>query len=112
MQGEMEKMVRTWNEGQVVHITTSLSTTARIEFGSFSTGLILVPAGSGIGTLTFYACATVDGTYLPVYTYDGTAAVITVTAGRAYEFPPGVYATRYMKILADAADTVTITVKS
>ena len=81
--------------------------------GSMSTGMVYVPSGSSITTLTFYAAEKSGGTFLPAYTYDGTAAAITsITAGRAYEFPPGLYAAEVLKIVGNAAGTIAITLKS
>lgn len=94
-------------------VATSVGSAKEIAFGSMSTGLAFVPTGSSISSLTFYAAEKSGGTFLPIYTYDGTASAITsITAARAYEFPPGVYGARVLKIVGNAAGTIFLTLKS
>lgn len=95
-----------------VALTTSAGTTPQIAKGLYSKGVIHVPAGSSITSLTFHAATESNGTYLPLYEERGSGATAactrTVSAGKSYELPAAISGAPFIKIVADAAGSVTI----
>lgn len=91
-------------------LTTSLTTTPAIEFGSDAGGVIIIPTGSSITALEWYVAEKVDGTYVRLYKADNSAVAdpATVAAARAYPFPDEAFGAKYLKIVVDAAGTVKI----
>lgn len=68
----------------------------------YNSGRVLVPTGSAITTLTFYAAAELVGEYLQVF--DTAAAVsMTVAGGNTYQLPAAVLGYKYLKVKANAA---------
>lgn len=65
----------------------------------FAAGVVHVPAAITAAGLGFYVCSTVGGTYLPLYDHDGALVEIAaMTASRAFELPPEIFAARYIKL--------------
>ncbi len=92
-------------------LTTSDTTTPELLYGHAAGGTIFIPAASSITTLTYYAAKDPGGTYLPLQTSAGVAVTQTVAAGRAYDMPAACYGCRGLKIKANAAGTVQISLK-
>jgi hypothetical protein len=96
-------------------LTTSLTTTAEIDIGHYTSGEIYIPSGSSITTLTYYASpcpAGGGGVYVPAN--DSTPAVIvqTVSGPNAYPIPAALFGGDCIKIVVNAAGTVDIVLKS
>lgn len=94
-------------------VTNALGTTGQADISKYSTGKVIVPTGSALTTLTFYAADQKDGTYVPIY--NGTTAVtLTVAAGRAYSLPADVMGFKWIKIVGSAvsADGVELILQS
>ncbi len=92
-------------------LNTAANTTPEIPFDGRG-GVIFVPVGSSITSLTYYAAEKVGGTYLPLYQADGATPVTqTVTSGKAYDMPPQVFGCRAIKIVVNTAGSVFITQK-
>jgi hypothetical protein len=92
-------------------ITDSAATTAAVNKSGFTTGMIYVPAGSSITTLTFYvanhaANREEAGTYIQAYDDANAAISRTVAAGRAYRLPLELCAAAFLKIVGDVAGTI------
>ena len=71
---------------------TAAATTAW-PAGGFAGGVISVPGGSTITSLTFYHCDTEGGTYQPLHDSSGTAVTMTVAAGNSYVQPNDINST-------------------
>ena len=72
----------------------------------------LMPATLTSVAITIQACDTPDGTYLDVYTRDGTLYSIVVAASRAVMIPPADLAgIRYLKIKMGSAEGAGRTIK-
>lgn len=99
------------HEARDLSLTTSVGTTPEIKTGCHAAGTVYIPSGSTITTLTFHTAPTEGGTYLPLYS-GAVAVTLTVTAGRAYPLPSGVYGTPFTKIVADAAGAISIALVS
>ncbi len=106
-------------------LTTALATTPEISIEEFVAGNIFIPAASSITTLTFY-CApwaassqsisgTVQDTPAAVFQqlYDSANVAITrtVAAGRCYALPAELAGVGAIKIVANAAGAVDISLK-
>lgn len=70
--------------------------------GEFVAGMIFVPAGSTITSITWYAAPVASGTFLPAYDEDGAAVVQAVAAGNAYALPGALSAAVALKAVGDA----------
>lgn len=92
-----------------VTIGTSIGTTTEINCESFTAGMIFVPAGSSITTLTFFVAPVKAGNYHALYDHNTVAVVLTVAAGRAYPFPVATFGARALKLVGNVAGTVDIT---
>jgi hypothetical protein len=96
-----------------VSVTDAIATCDVIPFGSYSSGIVFVPttAGASVTSLTYYVCEKADGTYLPLSDQDAVAVAQTVSHTKAYEMPSALFGARFVKILANAAGTLTLTLK-
>ena len=106
-------------------LTTSSTTTEEINKIGFTFGHVYIPVGSTITTLTFHGAPSVEtgadfvsGTYTACYEDDGTgtgtfaAVVITVAAGKNYPLPASVADIPFLKVVANAAETIRFTFSS
>lgn len=97
-----------------VALTTSETTTAKISFGGFAGGGYRLTAGSAT-LVTFYGGFAEDDTFQPIYDRTPTTPVIisqVVAASRAFAFPPECFGFPYIKMLADAACTISYSLKT
>lgn len=94
-----------------VTVETTLASCEEIGFGSFAGGMIFVPVGSSITSLTWYAAESPGGTYLAANDEDGNAITQTVAAEAAYQLPLALYGCRALKAFGDAAGTILISLK-
>lgn len=96
-----------------VSVTDSIATCDEIPFGNYSSGIVMVPttAGASVTSLTYYVCEKSGGTFLPLSDQDGVAVTQTVSHTKAYEMPSALFGARFVKILANAAGTLILTVK-
>lgn len=103
-------MIRHRSEPLTITAGTTASGSTAIPFGDFAGGHVYIPNGSSITTLTMHASA--DGvTYYEVYSA-GAALSVTVAADKSADFPDGVFGARFLKLVANAAGTVYVTLKS
>ena len=94
-------------------LTTSVLTTGEIIFQGMRSGVVNIPTGSSITSLTYHGATTSGGTYLPLYDSAKNALTqTTLTAGRAYQMPTAVAGVAFLKIVVDAAGTVGISIKA
>ena len=99
-------------------ITYSSGVTAaasdEIPFGPYAGGILFIPAGEGVTTITWYAAEKPGGTYLPLSDEDGTAVTQTVVHTNAYAIPAAAYGARALKAVASAgtASTIYLTMKA
>lgn len=98
---------------QVASLTTSISTTEEIPVGDFSGGTVHVPTGSSITSLTYWAATELGGTYLALYTSVPTPVAVTqtVSGAKSYDLPAACFGCVGLKIVADAAGDVTLSLK-
>lgn len=96
-----------------VTLDSALADTPAIGFESFTRGMVLIPTGSSITSLTYYGSTTQNGTYLPLYDSAKNALTQTsLTAARGYDIPAAVYALPWIKIVTDADGAVALALKS
>ncbi len=98
--------------GETVALTTSAGTTPAIDIARFASGEILIPTGSTITTLTYHVVNISSGTYTPAYDSAGNAVTQTVQQTRAYPIPSAVFGASGIKIVADAAGSVSYCLKT
>jgi len=92
-------------------LTTVLGTTPELAFQHAAGGTVFVPSGSSITSLTYYAATAIGGTYLPLNDASGSAVTQTVAAGKAYDLPAACFGCCALKIVANAAGSVDVSLK-
>lgn len=97
--------------GLTASLTTAIGTTEAIDIAGAASGSIGVPTGSSITSLTYWVSH--DGTtYIPLYAVDNSAAVTqTVAQTRAYPIRSEAFGAKFLKIVADAAGSVYVSLK-
>lgn len=103
-------ITRDFKELPSMGITSSASTSAQIDFRRYAGGNIVIPGGSVINTLTFYASMD-NGQFVPLKDTLGSGVLISVTGNAAYPLPDAVFGVGDLRIVGDAAGTVDIFLK-
>jgi len=95
-----------------VSLTTSSTTTPEVDLREYAGGIILVPNGSSLTALTFWAGDKLGGAYEALH--DAAAAAVTriVAADQAVPIPDECFGCGFMRITGNVAGTVTITLKA
>lgn len=86
-------------------VATSEANSKSVSMRGFTGGLISVPSGSSITSITYYISSTESGTYLPLYS-GGSQISTTVAAGRVYALDSAVKGAAFLKLKGDAAGSV------
>lgn len=94
-----------------VSVGVAAAASSPIEYGDFASGMVYVPSGSTITTLTWHASLSFNGTYIAADDAAGAAVVQTVAAGQAHPIPAALTGARFLKITGDAAGIVGVTLK-
>lgn len=92
-------------------VTSSSTTTTPIPYHGFASGEVLIPAGSTVTTLTWWASH--DGvTYYAAQDSAGSAVTQTVAASKAYPIPVALLGARFLKCVTNASDTLSLCLKA
>ena len=94
-----------------VTLATTLGNTPVIGTEGAAGGVIFIPSGSTITTLTYHAAPDSGGTFLPLHDSEGMAITQAVAAGNAYDLPSPCYGAGALKIVSDAAGAVELSLK-
>lgn len=94
-----------------IAVTAALATTEAFEYRGFAAGMVYVPAGSALTSLTWYAAEDMDGTFQPVYDGATTAIASTVAAGRAVPIPSYCLGAGALKVVGNDAGTIKVSLK-
>ena len=94
-----------------VVVATTVGSSDAIAVGDFETGMVYIPAGSSLTTLTWHASTEINGTYLAAEDATSTAITQTVAAGQAHPIPAALSGARFLKITGNAAGVVGVTLK-
>lgn len=97
-------------------VGTVVGDSGEIGYGDFEKGMVSIPVGSSLTTLTWHSSLTgvaLNGTYLPVFSADAVPAAVTqtVSAGKSYPIPVDLFGARFLKITGNAAGVVGVTLK-
>lgn len=94
-------------------VGTAVGSSSAISYGDFEKGMVYVPAGSTLTTLTWHTSISEDGTYMPAYSSAAVPAAVTqtVSAGQAYPIPSDLNGARFLKITGNAAGVVGVALK-
>jgi hypothetical protein len=97
-----------------VALTAAIATTEEIKLGMYSGGFVYLPttAAASVTTLTWWVADKAGGTYQPAYDEDGTTIVQTVAHTRAHAIPSALFGAVAIKAVANAAGTVSLTLKA
>jgi len=92
-------------------VDTTAAASEEILFGEFAMGMIQVPAGSALTTLTWHTAEKKGGTYLAAYDETNAEVSQTVAAGKSYQLPVALAGAIAIKAVGNAAGTIDITLK-
>ena len=92
-------------------LNTAVGTTPELDWSGVTQATVFIPTGSTITSLTYHAAPKPGGTYLPLQTDAGVAVVQTVAATKAYDTPAALKGCGAVKIVANAAGAVEISLK-
>jgi hypothetical protein len=91
-----------------VSITDSATTTGEVPYHrDAQSGMVFVPAGSSLTSLTFHVAPKGGGTFLPLYDA-GSAVALTVVQGRAYQLPSTLRGCAAFRMVGSHAGTVEV----
>jgi hypothetical protein len=94
-----------------IHADTVLADAQEIIVADRIAGMVFVPTGSTITSITWYATYTEGGTFLAAYDQDGAAVVQTVAAAKAYQLPTALAGAYSLKAVTDADGTIYVSLK-
>ena len=94
-----------------VTVGDAVADSEAIDYGSYASGMVFIPAGSSITALTWHACETINGTYLAAEDASSAAVTQTVAASQAHPIPVALLGCRYIKAVGDAAGVMGVTLK-
>ena len=90
-----------------VTISDDKDNSTSIVFSGFRKGVINVPSGSSITSVTYWVADTEDGTYQQLYS-GGSAVSTTVAAGRSYALDSAIEGVAFLKLQSNAAGTAAL----
>jgi hypothetical protein len=99
------------NSIENLDVGSTLAASDAIIYGDFERGMVHIPSGSSLTTLTWYSSISEAGVYLAAYTESNSAITTTVAAGRSYPIPEALAGARFLKITGNAAGVVGVTLK-
>jgi len=87
-----------------VTVSDDKDNSTSLVFKGFTTGVILIPSGSSLTSITYWVSSTEGGTYVQLYA-GGTAVSTTVAASRAYALDSAIEGAAFLKLQGNAAGT-------
>ena len=95
-----------------VTVQTDVANSETIEFEDFQYGMVYVPDGSSLTTLTWYASLEKTGPFIAADDAAGNAVTQTVAAGQAHPIPSALVGARFLRITGNVAGVVGVTLKT
>ncbi len=95
-----------------VSLNTAEGTTEEIPYEAYAGGMVFIPSGSSITTLTWWAAPKRGGTFLAAKDEDAAAVTQTVAASDAIEIPKALYGAGAIKAVTNASGNVEISFKT
>lgn len=98
-------------EGYAVDVAANIASVEAIDFRGWRGGEIIMRSGS-TATITIYSSPTEDGAFCAKKAA-GTALTITIDdTSTAYELPPELFGSNFLKLIGDAAGSFDIGLKA
>jgi hypothetical protein len=94
-----------------VAVTTSVTTTAEIDLTAVAGGCVLVPAGAAISALAYYGAREPGAAYVAIQDSSGSPVTQSVAGGKGYPLPDACFGYGAVKLVADAAGSVELSLK-
>jgi len=92
-----------------VTLDSTIGDTPEIQFAGMRVGVVIIPNGSTITTLTYHVAEKLGGTYLPLHDEGGSAITHSVAADKAYQLPPELHGATAIKIVPNNDGAVFLT---
>ena len=92
-------------------ITASAATTAEIGYEGWASGMVYVPSGSSLTSLTWYVAPVSGGTYVAAQDGAGNAKTSTVSAGKAVPIPADLLGAGALKAVGNTTGTIDVSLK-
>ena len=101
-------------ESLTVDTVGNIATCTALDMSQYSGGVVHVPSGSSVTTLTPYVndSGTSTGTYVPFYDVSGGSTAIAVAASKSYEMPIALFACKWVKFVANDSGTIKVDLKA
>lgn len=93
-----------------ITVATAVANSQTIGYGPFASGMVHVPTGSSITTLTWHASVD-DSTYEAAEDSASAAVTQAVAGGQAHPIPAALAGAKYIRATANAAGTIGVTLK-
>lgn len=110
--GKLSSLLRVASGQRNIAVGATEGAAQLIDVRGFGTGIIHIPSGSSLTTITVYECGERDGTYQPLRGGTNSAVTLTVTAGTARCFPDELYACDFIKLVGNVAASCPVHFKS
>lgn len=94
-----------------VSVGTAVADSTPVSYDNFAAGMVYIPSGSSLTTLTWHTSTSINGTYLAAEDAVSAAVTQTVAASQAHPIPVALNGARFLKITGNAAGVVGITMK-
>ena len=95
----------------VLAVSDSVAGSGTIRYDNAQSGMVYVPAGSSLTSLTWHASLFEEGPYIAADDSAGAALVQTVAAGQAHPIPAALQGAMFLRITGNVAGEVGYTLK-
>ena len=94
-----------------IAVTAVIGTCREIIYDGISGGMIYIPAGSAVISLTPYVTYELGGTYYPLYSVGNVPIAMTVAHTRAYPIPEEAFGAVGLKFVANDTGVIHVSLK-
>jgi hypothetical protein len=92
-------------------VATAVTGSGTIKYENARSGVVYVPAGSSLTSLTWHASLAEEGPYMAADNEAGAAIVQTVAAGQAHPIPAAMQGAMFLRVTGDVAGEIGYTLK-
>ena len=92
-------------------VATAVTGSGTIKYENARSGVVYVPAGSSLTSLTWHASLSEDGPYVAAEDASSAALVQVVAAGQAHPIPAVLEGAMFLRVTGDVAGEIGYTLK-